>query len=741
MADYIKYRGNDYQIVYVDNSLLTGLNDGSSYDNALQSFPATPSLSGNSLYLIRRTNYMDISRGLCVANKLMIAGMPAADDTVLYPNLPVAVQTNWGSDAQPIANIYLSGVQNLSLELGNSINQTGFGLFNLKLNVPAVPQTNGAIYIHGAGNTVYNCTVTVTGQPLSGNVTLSSMNNFISMKLESGDGLYYDRNDVIAYGATNESPGSNIGAFGVIISDITPNIHVGTVIRNSIFRTVHTLTSTAYYRVFGLYGRGTFYAGYFDNLRFENNKNSAAQGHYTSLHLESLANSCIVQNITSDGFSPSTQASYASYGINIPTGAGSSYGDDQYKWNSKHTFKNIIIRDKSQGTGIFSGLHLGTRFSDCIFSNITVDAPRVSNSIGAQGGGVYFTANYNHHNKFDNLNINYGADLVDTPTTQTDCFALYLDQSNAVTNAKCYLSNSVIKCSRVAINASTLDVTGVAITGSAFVAGDAIHFTSVAVNPNANKFTTQQPIIKHKIDGYAQYYNPSNNVIKIDKFENASPINQNIEYNYALVAVESASGGIAIPLITQADAYAGKVYLNNYPQNGYWLAQNYWHKMEANAVQYVTTDDISSGYSVKIQSTVALGTTTSIQHQSLAISPEPFRGDTIVCSAAAIGPHTVTVYCATKFATTLSSKDIWVELEIPDGSSGTQTKLINTYGTNFVTVDTTTNWYGDSPLVKYKIEIPFNLERQENIYSRIHWNKNMVVGSAFAYVSPKAIFR
>ena len=50
MADFLKYKGSNYQIFYVDNSLSSGSNDGFSITGALQTFPATPALSANSLY-------------------------------------------------------------------------------------------------------------------------------------------------------------------------------------------------------------------------------------------------------------------------------------------------------------------------------------------------------------------------------------------------------------------------------------------------------------------------------------------------------------------------------------------------------------------------------------------------------------------------------------------------------------------------------------------------------------------
>jgi hypothetical protein len=285
-------------------------------------------------------------------------------------------------------------------------------------------------------------------------------------------------------------------------------------------------------------------------------------------------------------------------------------------------------------------MYLGTRFTDCSISNIKINSPRAGNVNPSYG--IYLSNNGNHHNKYDNLDINIGADLIDTPSGTSDTCGLYITQGNSITNAKNYLSNSKIKSSRVAIHASCLDVSNTEITGSAYIAGDSVEFTKVEVNKNAFKFTSQQPVVRFKVDEYPSYYVPSNNVMKINELVNNSGINQNIEYNNGLVSVECASGGIAIPLTGLSDCFSGKIYLNNYPQIGYWLAQNYWHKMEASAVQYVTSDNISGGFSIDKHSWYNISSTsTIISHFTRAI---PWRYG-IYISIIAWQPHSNIVCC------------------------------------------------------------------------------------------------
>lgn len=739
MPDFLKYKGSNYQIVYVDNSLISGSNDGSSITGALQTFPSTPSLLANSLYLIRRTNYIPITRAVCPQDNVLVVGMPSTSADYFYNNLPLDVVSTWGADSIPTTNIYLDGVANTPWDFGTGPTNSGYGLFNLNLNLPSnQSQSMGAVHFYGTGNTIANCTITVSGQPLSGALNLTSVGNFCSVRVESGEGFTFDRNDVIAYGANNDAPNTDgSSSIALLIKDPTPNINVGTVITNSTFRTVHTGV-TASYNVYGLYGRGAYYAGTFKNLNFINLKNNPAQGGYRHFYLNTIMNSCVMQDIT--GSASPSNSSYYGFGMHIDYGAGGSNDSDQHQHNSKHTFKNIQFYDQAFGVGSFYGMYFSYRFTDCEFSNIKIWSPRASNSTSYSA--IYFAQNYNHHNKFDGLDINYGADLIDTPSNSTECYGLNINQDTVINTSKNYLSNSTIRCSRVAVNASNLDVKNCSITGSMWVSGDAIELNTLEVNPNAFKFATQGAIFKFKYDGTPQYYVPSNNVARIYNFNNISGVNQNIEYNYGLVSVESASGGFAIPLVSQINAYAGKIYLNNYPQSGYWYAANYWHRMESNGVQYVTSDNISGGFSIKTITGVVPGTTYPAQAQSLCISPKPFRGDTVYSSGASLGWHTLTLYCATRFALPVTSKDIWVEVEIPNGPTGTDTKIINTYGSKIVELDTTTTWLGDAPLIRYKLEIPILLERQENIYTRIHWNKSMLVGSSvLAYIAPHLVFR
>lgn len=735
MTDFIKFKGTNFQVVYIDQTA-TGANNGSSMTDAISAFPTTASLSGSSLYLIRRTNYIDIPRGTTTADNIILAAMPSTSAEYFFNELPAPVQSAWGSDSISATNAFLSGVANTPLRFsGNG----SYGLFNLNMYLPNnQAQSNAAINIYGAGATVYNCIVSVSGAPLSGNASLTTLAPFTGIRFETGEGLTIDKCDIIGYGATNDSPTDpNYVSCAVYVKDPTPNLNVGVNVTNSIFRSVNT--TGASYRVFGFYGRGAYYSANFKNLKFYNTKINSSTGGYMHFHVDTMVNSCVVDGITGSAM-PCNVVNPYGYGIQIDYGTNGGSDGDQFKHLSRHRFNDIKIDDGAYGQASFLGINLGQRFTDCEFTNISLQSPRASNYSGQSC--IYFGNYYNHHNKFSNLDINYGADLIDAPTNSTECYAINIDQSSNINSAKNYIKDSTIRACRVAVNSSSVDIQNCSITGSLWVAGDSIEINNFEVNKNAFKYTTQQAALKFKYDGQPSYYVPTNNVMRIHNFVNNSGVIQPIEYNYGLMSIEAASGGAAMTFTAPADSYSGRIYLNKYPQEGYWFASNYWNRMESSAVQYVTTDNISSGFSLKTSTINNMLTTFPVQSQALTISPEPYRGDTITSSAAALGSHTATLYLCTKFAGTLQARDVWFDLEIPDGPTGTRTKFITTYGCNgIVEIDPDTTWFGEAPLIKYKIVLPFILERQENIYSRIHWNKSLVIGTAFAYLSPRLIFR
>jgi hypothetical protein len=99
------------------------------------------------------------------------------------------------------------------------------------------------------------------------------------------------------------------------------------------------------------------------------------------------------------------------------------------------------------------------------------------------------------------------------------------------------------------------------------------------------------------------------------------------------------------------------------------------------------------------------------------------------------------LYFATKYAPAFSSTELWFDLEIPSGTTGNLTRNITSRGNkNAIEVDVAgTNWIGETPISIFRISVPFILERQESVYSRIYWNKRMTGGTANAYIAPRII--
>ncbi|RMD45316.1 MAG: hypothetical protein D6834_03760, partial [Aquificota bacterium] len=148
----LNYLNNTWNIKYVDPSLTTGNNDGSTPADALHDLPAPSSMADLDCYLIRRTavgSECTLQTGtypISTGGRIMFLGMPTSN-MPLYNELPTEVQTAWGGDTEQWARIDKS-VQTAHSEFNNT---DIFVLKNIYYTINTAIQNKNnysAFYIH-----------------------------------------------------------------------------------------------------------------------------------------------------------------------------------------------------------------------------------------------------------------------------------------------------------------------------------------------------------------------------------------------------------------------------------------------------------------------------------------------------------------------------------------------------------------------------------------------------------------
>jgi hypothetical protein len=277
--------------------------------------------------------------------------------------------------------------------------------------------------------------------------------------------------------------------------------------------------------------------------------------------------------------------------------------------------------------------------------------------------------------------------------------------------------------------------------------GDSIDLNVLEAPNRGNRYASPPYLLYHSggaDDG--PNYAATNTVFRIKELINNSSVGYPINFGTSKVSVEVMSSAGILNTITSLahPENGGAIYLNNYPQKGFWSAQNQWHRMDTSIVQFVTVADISSGYSLAYTYLTNSNFPSSYgdAEQALTIAPSPFKGAEITSTQSLQAPrqYNAVLYFATKSASAVTPTELWFELEIPSGATGTNTRTISSRSIkNGIISDSGTRWSGDAPLSIFKISIPFILERQESVYGRIFWNKVMPGGTPKAYIAPRII--
>jgi hypothetical protein len=748
MADFVNYRGVSHQVVYVDPTLGSGLNDGTTTADAFQQLPHTVSLSGNALYLLRRSNTPVIAqKGNCPNSHVLVVGMPATSGQMFFTDLPATVRNTWGLDSEPSVTVFVSGAAaNTPWRFGLSDSNAGYGLFNLFIHTsPTINQKYGMVHIYGPNVTVDSCTFTISGTPISGNAS-SSLTEWTGLHISNGDGCSINNIDTISYGYGDSysDPNSYQMPSALFVENYYSGGMSNACISNSTFRCITNPSVNS--RTYGLNIRGWSYASVFKNLKFYTNLSYTGNSNsYTLMRLGSISNACVVDGISGwCGFNHKNPAqNQTGYGIYVDYGVNATSESYMHRKVSKHTFKNIYFDDQSDYYGCFCGIRLGDYWQDCTFDNIKLYSPNASNLLGTP---IFSIGAYTNHLTFDNIDLDAGSNLSQPIPNNNNIHGLYIGGDiNQQRSAKSYLKNSRIKSSKLGIySLGSLDISNTSVTGGVYVYGDAVELNTLAAPLSSGRFSSAPNLLYH-IGGSGDERWATNSVIKINELVNRSIIGHSINFGSALVAVEcmSAAGvlnSIGGPTYDTTVPNAGAIYVNNFPQDGYWLGQNAWHRFSTSVVQFTTANSVNSGFSLEYMQITSSNFTGAVE-QAFEISPPPYKGNEVsTTTLAAQRQYKAVLYFATKYATAVTSSELWFEIEIPSGVSGTDTRIMTTRGMlDGVQVDNTgTVWLGESPLSIYRIVLPFILDRQESIYTRIFWNKTFgPPGKAF--IAPRII--
>lgn len=122
------------------------------------------------------------------------------------------------------------------------------------------------------------------------------------------------------------------------------------------------------------------------------------------------------------------------------------------------------------------------------------------------------------------------------------------------------------------------------------------------------------------------------------------------------------------------------------------------------------------------------------------LGPKPFPGLTIAAATVgAVGTRTITVHAAYKnYTNGPNPENLWLELTIPDGTTGTKKRVITTRGFSNWEADGGSVWNNDSGLTQLKFTFTFPFDRLEPIQLRVgaEWFQS----GAYCLIDPLPVF-
>lgn len=689
--------GRDLTIKYVD-SAAAGTNDGSTPANALTALPSHASLAASTIYLVRRGNTQTWTPGANSNSRVVIMAMPLSTD-YLYPFLPSEATTAWGADAGTYATINVAAVD------------------------AAIAHTGNFFWLHGLDIV----------EPVSGGVAQSAANNLWSWTTNNFVMTQCKRR-LSGYDLTSATgaPGRSARSW-----KITGN--------NSFLRDV--------------------------DINLVDVQDGAARSNSSTAWMMLYGTDCVISKCTGTVGDLYNSTMYA-YHIRGDRGR-----IQDVTINLVATFSTSINSYRMPG---------GVRMDQCIYGvakditvmylrAITFSGSPTTQAMGPLGTGDGFinlstctsliasglTADFATNNSFTTNAITTNLILIsDNPATATHAKPMSIDtvvakQADGHTGAAGSTNTGAVNI-QSATHAIARNVTGWCLNGTGINISTRTD-SSASGNCNAsleNGDCKGKVIIKGSVrahltslvstvstltphvtidnggttTGYTGIAGATECLIESLTLPVGQLTEQLLVTGNCTLGIETCN---VTPVYTQGTTIAnrGTITINNEAGvTGSWRCRTVDNELKT--VNAYRTGGASAA--VKLTPLASGGMPAYVgplAFPALAIS------DATVGST---GQRTMTIYAAYKGYSNLPDpNNMWIELEVPNGGTGTKTRVINTRGYGSWETDTSA-WNNDSGLTIIKQRLPFSYDRAEGVKLRIgcDWWQS----GCYALIDPKPVF-
>lgn len=659
-------RGSELQVVYVDVDSVSGANTGLTPDDALQAFPDVTAVSGDSLYLIRRTDtVIDYTKDDTTASNVVFMGMPTSGADY-YSSVPAEAITAWGSDV----------AEGVSLR-GNA--------------------TNVSWDFQGSNSAIYNMTLLSrnTNDLTVGHVEINSKNFYMKDSTIKVEGMPLSA-------GPDQFDFSNVEHVCVAVGN---NNSAGTTFENCVFQSYDDNAIE-----FSPDADGHNNVSIIDcDIYFQNNGFASIYG----IYMPSICRNCVISGTTvthrasdvTDGGTPYAIFMAQMYDcllndliINFTVAMNSSSlkrGISHSSTSYRSVLKDITIN--MSPTQYMRGIDLNNH-SKVKVENVTVNMNNMSGT-SAQEYGIYMSNCDN--SVVENCVVNMNSDLSHSGT------AFYGLNSEGTC-----VRNSEFNSGGTAINSSGVSFYDTKAVGQVKGNNPFIHLTNFD-----NEASILTPWYENDLIDSLLYAESCS-------LSASSQSTPEVDTN-GLVIIESVPGA---SLLHTPNGDFGAVYVNNEFIDNLWHHETENNTMFSTSAERVSGGGISTpvdqtGYSIKCTGQSDSG---GVKSRAAVIAPRPFNG--IPLSFTGTGKKRVTLYFSGRLqAPTYDS--IWFDLEIPDGAVGSSVKTVSTFGYDLSDgTNDTSVWEGDTSLISYKVDLEFTLDRDEVVYGRIYYDQVTSIG-------------
>ena len=696
----MKLFGIDCDVIYVDSNA-AGSNDGSTPDNALTNLPQLSAMSSNKVYLVRRNNTHSVVSSSLTASRVAIMGMPKSTDD-LYRVVPTEAKTAWDADPEERFIWIIPASTTATNELTG--NYQCFHRIDVRVDGSTyVDEGNSWDAFRLSGNyiRITNIKHSMLGVDLLNYVPPQKVmvgNWEISGDYFLVDGFEHEscgRKQNSSYGRSNASSSYlkiNQGQYGAVM--------------NCSFKGQLCYANT----------QTTFYLGFW--------------GHIPN---------CIIQNITMTSYVDTT-------GMTSTEAAGVSYPAGLYVYGSttETVFRNIKYNfggvtgvstnfSRSLSTDLFDFNSTDPRGTIVENINIDFESNWQAGLICPFSGSKLHFYFYDESNisrgiarppKIENITIKdnavhpFNAIYVDympanvimknvTAWTYGSRYAYSSRDRNGVTLENCDFKGRLSFCQSVTrANITNWEVTTINSPQLQMNSGDTSDNKNfkrnLAIDRSAGIVVIQNATLP-ALQTTDMFIIDDDSTLLIESF-NTTPV-------YTL----NSMGTIMV------NSEQGVV--------GNWRYANEDMLLKSVNVQRVG----GAAYAIR-------GNGTGPSYLPAWLGKYPFNG--LVRNSAqigSVGSRTLTLFAAYKgYVTYPMPENIFVEIDIPSGGTGTERRIVNTRNMGYTWESDTSSWTGDSGLTTIKLVIPFQYERAEDIQVRIgaYWNEP---GSYF-YIDPIPVF-